>query len=292
MAQEQQTVEAHKVDLEAYTYALDVVSTIAFSSTDLLAKNNVRCLRILALPKNYSLEIDLAAHILVNTACGHTADVIQLPGIVEFDDPASPPMLGVFAREGIYLEKIYLACLPLPLHLGSVDGHKKWVSDSDLKPIKLELVRRVTEIYDYDGTGRKKEYAAWLKSTSFPLFRGLQISTEAHIQSFYQGPKFAKNLSKVYDAVEVKIRKGAKADAGAPAAPKASSSDAVQVAKSAELATLDTRINQLYELKDGVKTVINHFSVPLSHRIIEFVIEPDTLEGDWVKELLKCVCPN
>ena len=285
--------DSHLLNHETYTYLMDSGATIAISSMNPLAHNNVRCLRVMAFPKSYSVRTGTLGHVYVNSCAPVRTDVINLPGIVEFTDPAVPAMLGLWAKEAD-TSNVYLDCLPLPLHQGKdAKGMNQWVGDTEVKAMRLQIVKKVSLIADADGQARLKEWKEWLKAQPLAHFRNLNISTPEQLSVFTKAGQFGKNIVRVLDICELKLRKQSKQISGQEHTSKGRKGKSKELTTDTELALVNSMLGGLSQLKTFMKkSVVPYLSVPIEHRVIELAIAPDMEDDEkLMEELEQCASP-
>lgn len=254
------------IDDETYEYVIDKGPLTGFAVTETGELQSFNSLRVFGLRKGYTEFAELPGHYFSNQWTGVDATYVQClqaPSIVHFKDKGNAPAFVLEWKTKN--EKLYAMTLPTAVKISSgndPDKRDKWLTATDIKPVRLALLESIQPVEDRDGAPLKKNLEAWLANHSGKFWAGLKLTTTAALRKWCTPESFEKNVDEVGKFVQTAFEQSVK--------ESCRGGEAAQMQN-----TIAKQLPAFLRMTDCVRQHVKLIAVPLSHRFVELNIEPE-----------------
>lgn len=269
------------IDEDLYDYVIDKGPVTDFTVGDEGALTSLSSLRIFGLRKGYAEFAGLPGHYVVNTWTGaepESVQIVQAPLLVHFKDRGVAPAFLLEWR--VMNEKLYGLTIATGLKLSNSnpDQDKSWLGVGDIRPVKLSLIDTLEPIANRDGVPLKKNIEQWMEKHSGQHKKSLGLnSLAAHLQ-WCNFEKFSSNISTVVAVAEAELQAAVKGGGRMTCQKQID-------------AAITKRLPPLQSMGGLLKQHIELICVPLTHRLLELQLDPET-ELAELQQLIKAVVGN
>jgi hypothetical protein len=268
------------VDMDGWSYVADKGPVLdwTLSSGKEPGIESFSTFRVFGFPKGHSLVTDLPGYYLVNS-CEESAAQVQVltaPALLHYQDSDTPPSYLLYFKWLESAGKVYAMTLPTDLKLPTdVDAPIKWLTEKDIKPVKLALVAKCEPLENKDGKALAKNLELWMKE-HFNFFQRRKLKSFSNCRAYLSHQTFTKHVETVASIVEEDFVSQLSASCGTGTGKNTttegtSADNASSQAYEAELATF---MDCLHFVKTVWADLAAKIAVPLGNRILEVPLDP------------------
>lgn len=203
--------EVMTIDADKYEYVIDKGPATDFQVDERGELQSLSSLRVFGLRKGYTEFTKIPGHYMINTWTGAEAEglqSLQAPALVHFKDRG---LLPAFVLEWKWMnDKLYGQTLATTVKVGNSNDPDKrctWLTQADVRPVRLALIDSVQPINNRDGVPLKKNFETWLAEHSGERRKVLGLTSLAAHKNWCGYETFSNNFSKVANMVEAAMEK-------------------------------------------------------------------------------------
>lgn len=284
--------EVLTIDSEMYEYLMDKGPMTSFGcSVERQDIEYIRSLRVLGFRRGFTACLDKCGCFCINKSLldeGRSAtQLLTAPCLAKMKDSGSGTSFVLeWKATG---ENIYAMCLPTALKIPTNDPDKdpKWLTEKDLKPVRINLIESVEPVRNTDGFQFAKTLTTWLGQHA-SHFKKLKLTTLPKCTQWCSYEQFRANFEVVRSVMLADAEAEMEKAVGLQSAPD---NEAVKKLYEDKV----SKFKPLWEaVVNRLETHVNQIGVPLSQRMIELDIDPEASSfteaaEEWKKALTQAL---